>query len=161
MRRVFHKLQTFNIQTRLVVYYVTFAILTLGAVVYLAYDQAVHSLEATVEDKLSVIASLKIDNLNRWADEQQRNAVFLSNLPEMRSLAGQLLSPNSSEVVRDIARRELTKLLNVIVQRTADFQDIQILDMNGTIAVSLIPRLDGLSQAYQPFFKEGTSKTFT
>jgi PAS domain S-box-containing protein len=161
MRTVLHKLQTFNIQTRLVVYYITFAILTLGVVVYLAYNQAVHSLEATVEDKLSVIASLKIDGLNRWVDEQQRNAVFLANLPEMRSLAGQLLNPNSSKEVRDIARWELTKLLTVIVQRTADFQDIQILDMNGTIAVSLIPRLDGVSQADQPFFTEGTSKTFT
>src|SRR5689334_4973460 len=161
MRRVFHKLQTFNIQTRLVVYYATFAILTLGVVAYLSYNQAVHSLEDTVEDKLSVIASLKIDNLNRWVDEQQRNAVFLANLPEMRSLAGQLLNSNSSKEVRDIARGELTKLLTIIVQRTADFQDIQILDMNGTIAVSLIPGLNGISQADQPFFIQGISQTFT
>ncbi len=161
MLNLFHKLHRFKIQTRLVVYYITFAILTLGVVVYLAYHQAVRSLEATVEDKLRVISSLKIDNLNRWVDEQQRNAVFLANLPEMRSLSGQLLNSNSSKDMRDIARQELTELLTVIVQRTADFQDIQIVDMNGTIVTSLIPGLNGVSQADQPFFIEGISKTFT
>jgi PAS domain S-box-containing protein len=129
--------------------------------VYISYKQTIGSLEATVEDKLSVIAALKIDNLNRWVDDQQRNAVFLANLPELRSLSGQLLGPNASKEERDIARQELTTLLTVIVQRTADFQDIQIIDMNGKVAVSMIPGLNGVSQADQPFFTEGISKTFT
>src|SRR6266542_2291843 len=116
MRRLFTKPQRFKIQTKLVVYYITFALITLGAVVAISYTQAVNSLQATIDDKLSVIAGLKIDNLNHWIDE---------------------------------------------VQRTADFQDIQIIDMNGKIAISMIPAIIGASQTDQPFFMQGTSKTFT
>lgn len=142
-------------------YYTTFALITLSAVIYFSYTQAVKSLQATIEDKLGVIAELKMDNLNLWVDEQQRNAIFLASLPELRSLSGQLLDSNSSEADRAVAQRELTDLLTIIVQRTADFQDIQIIDMNGEIAVSMIPGVNGASQADEPFFIEGTSKTFT
>ncbi len=161
MRRLFAKLHRFNIQTKLVVYYTTFALITLGAVVIISYNQAVDSLESTVEDKLSVIAGLKINSLDHWVDEQQRNVVFLASLPELRFLSGQLLDSNSPEEERNAARAELTDLLTVIVQRTADFQDIQIIDMNGKIAVSMIPGINGTSQADQPFFIEGVSQTFT
>jgi len=161
MRPLASILRSFKIQTRLVVYYTTFALITLSAVIYFSYTQAVKSLRSTIEDKLGVIAELKMDNLDRWVDEQQRNAIFLASLPELRSLSGKLLSTHSSEDEVASASRELTHLLASMVQRTADFQDIQIIDLNGDIAVSMIPGMSGVSQADQPFFIEGTSKTFT
>ncbi|HSJ86712.1 MAG TPA: PAS domain S-box protein [Anaerolineales bacterium] len=161
MRRPLLRLSNFNIQTQLVVYYTIFALLAVGAVIYFSYAQAVKSLEATVEDKLSIIAKAKMDNLDRWVDEQQRNAVFLANLPELRSLSGRLLDPNSSTDNRNIAQQQLIDLLTIVVQRTSDFQDIQIVDLSGKIAVSTIPRNIGILQADQPFFREGSSKTFT
>lgn len=160
MRRFILPIRNLNIQTRLVVYYITFALFTVSVVIYFSYVQAVKSLQATVEDKLNVIAALKTENLNHWEDEQQRNAVFLANLPELRSLAGQLLNPMSPPTAKDIAHRQLTDLLKIIVQRTAYFQDIQILDLKGNVAVSLIPGLIGTSQADETYFKEGISKTF-
>ncbi|MGE5642496.1 MAG: cache domain-containing protein [Byssovorax cruenta] len=141
-------------------YYITFALITVSAVIYFSYVQAVKSLEATVEDKLSVIAELKVDNLDRWVAEQQRHAVFLANLPELRSLSGQLLDPNSAAAVRNAAQQQLIELLTIVMQRTADFQDIQIVDRSGKIVVSMIPGNIGMSQADQPFFREGSSKTF-
>jgi signal transduction histidine kinase/HAMP domain-containing protein len=150
-----------KIQTRLVIYYVTFAVITVGTVIYFAYTQATYSLQTTVEDKLNTVAELKKDSLNQWVDEQQRNIIFLSSLPELRSLSGKLLNPEWPLEDRIRARDELTKLLNIIVQRTADFQDIQIMDLKGHIVVSVIPALVGVSQEDQPFFLEGVNKTFT
>jgi PAS domain S-box-containing protein len=161
MRRSLLKLPNFNIQTQLVVYYITFALITVSAVIYFSYIQAAKSLEATVEDKLSVIAELKVDNLDRWVDEQQRNAVFLADLPELRSLSGELLDPNSSAEDRNTAQHRLRELLTIVAHRSADFQDIQIVDRSGEIVVSMIPRNIGVSQADQPFFQEGINKTFT
>lgn len=143
------------------IYYVTFAVITVAAVIYFAYTQAIQSLQNTVEDKLNTVAALKKDSLNQWVDEQTRNAVFLANLTELRSLSGQLLHPESSVPDRDLAHRELTNLLKVIVQRTDDFQDIQILNSEGEIVVSAIPQVIGKSQLGQPFFEQGRSKTFT
>lgn len=151
----------FKIQTRLVVYYITFAVITLGMVMFFAYTQAVQSLQATVEDKLHTVAELKTSSLSQWVDEQQRNAIFLANLPEMRSLSGSLLNSELPLEERIQARQELTELLQIIVQRTTDFQDIQILDTTGRVVVSMIPALVGISQEDQPFFTEGVSKTFT
>ena len=161
MRRLTSIFRRFNIQSRLVVYYTTFALITLSAVTYFSYTQAVKSLQSTIEDKLGVIAELKMDNLDRWVDEQESNAIFLASLPELRSLSGKLLNSDSPGVDRTSARRELTKLLTIIVQRTADIQDIQIIDLNGDVAVSMIAGINGISQADQPFFMEGVSKTFT
>lgn len=133
----------------------------IAAVTYFSYRQAMQSLRSTVEDKLGVIAELKMGNLIQWADEQQRNAVFFSSLPELRSLSGKLLNQESSETDRVEAHAQLAELLTIIVQRTADFQDIQILDTNGIVVVSTIPENTDLSQADQPFFLQGLSKTFT
>ena len=153
--------QSFKIQTRLVVYYTTFAVVTLATVIYFAYTQAVQSLQSTVEEKLSTIAELKQDSLNQWVDEQQRNAVFMASLPELRTLSGKLLDSDSSMQDREIAHAELAKLFNIIVQRTSDFQDIQITDLSGRIIVSAIPGTVGKSEADEPYFVEGLSKTFT
>jgi len=161
MQRFLPVFPRLKIQTKLIVYYVTFAVITVAAVIYFAYTQAVQSLQTTVEDKLNTVAELKKDGLSQWVDEQQRNAIFLANLPELRSLSGKLLSPESSLLNKDMARRELTKLLNIIVQRTADFQDIQIINTEGQIVVSVIPGVVGASQMEQPFFEQGLSRTFT
>jgi PAS domain S-box-containing protein len=154
-------LRSFKIQTRLVVYYISFALITLGAVTYSSYTQAARSIQFTIEDKLGVIAELKINNLDHWMEDQQRNAIFLASLPELRSLSGRLLDDSSPSVDKASAYHDLNQLLTIIVQRTADFQDIQIIDLSGNIVVSMIPELHGLSQADQPFFIEGRSKTFT
>jgi PAS domain S-box-containing protein len=150
-----------TIQSRLVVYYTSFALITLLTVIYFSYTQAVQSLRSSVDDKLSTVAALKIDSLHQWMDEQQRNAIFLGSLPELREMSGELLSAGFTENERSTAHDALKELLTIIVQRTADFQDIQIMDLKGNIVISLIPGLTGKSQADRPFFTQGLTKTFT
>jgi len=161
MQRLLSISPRLTIQTKLVVYYITFAVFTVAAFIYFAYTQAVQSLEVSVEDKLNTVAELKAESLNRWLEEQQRNAVFLANLTEIRSLSADLLNQDLPIRDRELAHRELTKLLKIIVQRTTDFQDIQILDMNGQIVVSMTTDAIGVSQRYKPFFIHGLDDTFT
>lgn len=161
MQQLLSIFQRLKIQTRLVLYYITFAAITVGAVMYFAYTQTTQSLQTTVEDKLSTVAELKENGLSQWLEERQRNAVFLAKLPELQSLSAELLNPKSSVQKQNMARHELMKLLNIIVQRTADFQDIQILDLNGKTVVSMRPEVVGTSQREQPFFIQGLTKTFT
>lgn len=150
-----------KIQTRLIAYYVAFAIATVASVTYFAYTQAAKSLRSTVEDKLHTVAGLKVDFLNRWVDEQRRNAIFLASLPELRKLSGILLNPESRPVDRSQAEEELTSLVTIIAQRTTDFQDVQIIDPQGVIVISAASLNAGQSQFGQPFFTEGQSQTFT
>ncbi len=161
MQRFFSNFRQLKIQTRLVIYYAAFAVVTVTAVIYFAYTQASQSLRTAVEARLNTVAGLKKDGLTQWMEEQQRDAVFLANLPELQSLAEQLLSPDASLQSRETARRELTNLLNITVQHTADFQDIQVIGTDGRIVISLIPDLVGASQSEQPFFVHGLRGTFT
>jgi hypothetical protein len=154
MRFLSARLRSFKIQTRLVFFYTIFALITVGVVIFFSYTQAVKSIQKTIEDELGVIAGLKMDNFDRWVEEQRQMAIFLADLPELRSFSGELLDVNSSEVDRAVARLELTDRLTIMVQRSEDFQDIQILDPHGIIAVSTIPNSIGLSgRQHRPFMR--------
>ncbi len=144
----------------MIAYYVIFALITVASVAYFAYTQAEQSLRSTVEDKLDTIAGLKAGFLNEWVDEQQRNAIFLASLPELRALSGILLNPESLPVARDHARDELTSLVTLIAQRATDFQDVQIIDQDGVIIISAAPSNVGKSQLEQPFFAQGQTTTY-
>lgn len=161
MLRLVSKHKGLSIQNRLFLYYTVFALLTVLPIIYFSYTYAVRSLRDTVDDKLATVATLKIDSLNQWLDEQQGNAIFLGSLPELRALAGRLLGEDSTTLEKAQAQAELQELLVIIVQRMDDFQDIQIIDTRGNIAVSILEGNIGKSQANQPFFLEGISKTFT
>jgi hypothetical protein len=139
MQKLLTRFQRPKIQTRLVIYYIIFAAVTVAAVTYFAYSLAVQSLRDAVEDKLTTVAELKKDSLDQWVDDQQRNAIFLASLPELRSLTGTFLNLEWSPEEQRQAQVQLTNLLRVIVQRTNDFQDIQIIDLNGSVVVSLRP----------------------
>src|SRR5215208_3249454 len=108
MHRVVEQFQRFKIQTQLVVYYIAFVLFTLSTLVYFSYKQAVTSIQTTTEDKLQLIAASKKDSLDRWVNDQQKNAIFLASLPDLRSLSGELLHPNSSIEEKDVADKELT-----------------------------------------------------
>jgi len=161
MHLLSEKLRSLKIQTRLVVFYTIFALITVGAVTYSSYVHTVNSLQKTVEDELGVIASLKMDNLDRWVDERQRDAIFLTDIPGFHLFVGQLLDIDSAQVDRESARRELTEIFTLMVRRTQDFQDIQVLNRQGTIVVSTIPDMVGGSQSDQPFFITGITRTST
>ncbi len=149
-----------KIQNRLVRYYIVFAVVTVLLVTSLTYIQAARSLRLTVEDKLNTIAGLKQDNLSRWVDDQQSTAIFLASLPSLRSYVGRILDAETLQQDRTSAKVGLTQLITLIAQRTADYRDIQVLDLNGNIILSVAPGNIGISQANQPFFEEGQEKTF-
>lgn len=161
MKKLPQRLQESKIQTRLITYYVIFAITTVVLVVYFAYSQAEESLRASVQDKLETVARLKVDFLNQWMDEHQNNAVLLASLPELRRLSGTVLDSSSSPADRNQATTELTRLVTVITQRATDFQDVQILDQDGRIVISTSSLNVGKSQSDQAFFTEGQTQIFT
>ena len=153
-------LQNPRIQTRLIAYYAVFAVSTVVLVTYLTYTQAVASLYLAVEDKLNTIASLKEENLTGWMDDKQNFAIFLSSLPDIRALSGMMLNPASPRPDQVSAQKELTTLVTLIAQRTIDYKDIQILDLEGNVKVSVSPKNIGVSQADQSYFIEGQKRTF-
>jgi PAS domain S-box-containing protein len=161
MNKLPEQFQEYKIQTRLILYYIVFAITTVAMVAYFAYSQAEKSLLSSVEDQLETVARLKVDFLNQWVDEQQSNAILLTSLPELRLLSGKVFDPGSSSAERRQAREELINLVTLIAQRSTDFEDVQILDQDGVIVISASLQNMGTSQFGQPFFHAAQTGSFT
>jgi signal transduction histidine kinase/DNA-binding response OmpR family regulator/HPt (histidine-containing phosphotransfer) domain-containing protein len=123
------------------------------------YVRATGDLTNAIYDRLGAVAAVKADAIDRWVDEQSRNVVFVSSMPGVGDDARTYLDPTAPADARQQAATELRNDLKTVVSKTADAEEIYILDLSGTIQLSTLAQDEGKSQASQPFFKGGASQT--
>jgi signal transduction histidine kinase len=133
------------------------ATVLVGAIVYY---QATQSLTAAAFERLSAVASLKEDSLNRWIDQQRLNLVFIAWQPDVQRHASLLLSPAAEESDRQAARGELADYLAFVVTRVADANELFILDLDGRVMLSTLPGHEGQDHSADLFFQKGMSATY-
>ncbi|MDD1703158.1 MAG: PAS domain-containing protein, partial [Methanoregula sp.] len=88
-----------------------------------------------------------------------QNVVMIAWIPGIRTQSGLLLSSPNASVKRDKAYAELSGFLPQVVSRTVYMDEISIIDLNGTIAVSTDTSDEGQSVAAEPYFSQGRSTT--
>ncbi|MBI2763236.1 MAG: response regulator [Chloroflexi bacterium] len=145
-----------SLRARLVAYFLllsTVTVLVVGAVVYV---RATGDLTNAIYDRLDAVAALKADALGRWIDEQSRNVVYVGSIPGFGDDARDFLDPAVGAGARDAAATRLRTDLATVVSQTADAEEIFILDLSGTIRLSTLAQDEGVSQANQTFFAEGS-----
>ena len=128
----------------------------LGASVYL---RASSDLTTAVFERLSAVAEVKADSIDRWIDEQRRNVAFIGAVPGFGDSAAVMLDPDASPADRIAAREAVDRTLAVAVRQVSDAAELLILDPAGTIVVSTRPEHEGQSEASQPYFQRGSSLT--
>ncbi len=130
--------------------------LVVGVVVYV---RATDDLTGSIYERLDAVVENKTASLNRWLDEQTRNAVLVGALPGFGDDARVFLDPASAATDRTTAEARLRETLDTMVTKTADAREIFILDLDGNIRLSTVPGLEGVAQADQPYFQRGVSHT--
>jgi signal transduction histidine kinase len=145
---------------RLVGYFLLLSLPTVALVAYVAYFQATDTLKQSVFDRLDAVASLKEDGLNRWVDDQRRDVVFIAWLPEVRTQAGSLLSQPGPSPVYQTAYDVLSEYLKFVVTSTSDSEELFILDLDGSVALSTDKTHEGQSRADELYFIQGKSSTY-
>ena len=148
-----------SLRARLVAYFLllsTVTVLVVGAVVYV---RATGDLTAGVYDRLDAVASVKADSLERWIDEQTRNVVYVGAIPGFGDDARTFLDPTAEPAAKGDAATRLRGDLKAIVSNTADAEEIFILDLDGKIRLSTLAEHEGMTQADQPYFTNGSSHT--
>ncbi|HEY3336359.1 MAG TPA: response regulator [Candidatus Limnocylindrales bacterium] len=148
-----------SLRARLVAYFLvlsTVTVVVVGAAVYL---RATADLTASVFDRLDAVAAIKVDALDRWIDEQSRNVVFVGVMPGVGDDARVFIDPATSPADRTAAERRLRQVLGTVVSRTADAEEIFVVDLDGVIRISTLPQHEGVSVADLPFFATGSSHT--
>jgi PAS domain S-box-containing protein len=148
-----------NLTARLVCSFLILSLLIVSLVGIIAYFQATASLTRSVDDRLDAVVTLKEDVLNNWIDDQTQNVVMIAGIPGIRKQSALLFSspPNSREGREAYA--ELSSFLPQVVSRTTYMDEIYIIGMNGTIAVSSDRAHEGQSVAADPYFLDGRSLT--
>jgi PAS domain S-box-containing protein len=148
-----------NLTARLICTFLIFSLLIVSLVGCIAYFQATQSLTRSVYDRLDAVATIKEDGLNNWVEDQTQNMVMIAGLPGIRKQSSLMLSSPNTSLERRQAYTELASFLHQVISRTIYTDEIFIIDMNGTIAVSSDTTHEGQSVATDPYFLEGRSKT--
>jgi len=154
---------------RLVLSFLVLSVLMVAIVGFVAYARAKDSLQGTVFDRLNAAAELKTDSLDRWIDEQRRNVVFVGGLLGGYE-TGDTVGDLNAEVERVVegvggpegqaAHDAVESVLAYAISKTADAQELLVLDLEGTIVESTVDEHEELSQADAPYFTQGSSNTY-
>jgi signal transduction histidine kinase/DNA-binding response OmpR family regulator len=134
----------------------TVTVVVVGAVVYV---RATGDLTESIYARLDAVAGIKADALDRWVDEQSRNVVFVGVVPGVGDDARTFLDEASTTADRSAAGDRLRTVLETVVSKTADAEEIYILDLDGTVRLSTLAVHEGASQARESFFTTGSSHT--
>ena len=148
-----------SLRARLVAYFLLLSTVTVVVVGGVVYVRATGDLTNSIYDRLDAVASIKADALTRWVDEQTRNVVYVGSIPGFGDDARDFLDPQTESAARDGASQRLRTDLATVVSKTADAEEIFILDLDGKIRLSTLTQDEGKSQASEAFFADGSSHT--
>jgi signal transduction histidine kinase/ActR/RegA family two-component response regulator len=148
-----------SLRARLVASFLVVSAITVVVVGALVYVRATDDLTASVYDRLDAVAGIKADALERWIDEQTRNALILGVIPGVGDDTRDLLDPATARATAADAEARLRTLLATIVSQTADAEEIFLVDLAGTVRLSTFAGHEGASVAAEPFFTTGSART--
>ncbi|MDO9324876.1 MAG: hypothetical protein Q7T80_07960, partial [Methanoregula sp.] len=149
-----------SLTARLICSFLLLSLLIVSLVGLIAYFQATQTLTNSVYDRLNAVATLKEDGLNTWVADQTQNVVMIACLPNVRTQAATVLSLPDSSPEKKQAYDGLSDFLNQVITRTSYTDELYLVDMNGTIAISSDKTHEGQSVAAARYFLEGKSNTF-
>ncbi|WP_413167378.1 ATP-binding protein [Capilliphycus salinus ALCB114379] len=110
---------------------------------FIAFSQAKTSLKQSVFERLSAAASLKEQELNRWARDQSLTVLSLAQLPEIRTQAEVLLKNNDERESLAVLQDNFT----AFITHQTGLKEIFLLSRSGRVLVSTNPSQIGL---YKP-----------
>lgn len=149
-----------SLTARLICSFLLLSLLIVSLVGLIAYFQATQTITDSVYDRLNAVATLKENGLDNWVDDQTQNVVMIAWLPDVRMQAGILMSSPDSSPEKKLAYNGLSDFLNLVITKTSYTDELCLIDMNGTIAISSDKTREGQSVATAPYFLEGRSSTF-
>ncbi|MBA3532642.1 MAG: EAL domain-containing protein [Ardenticatenales bacterium] len=152
---------TKSLMARLVSYFLLLSLLTVCLLGTVAYVRAIQAITQLVFDRLSVAATLKAEELNRWVGDQSQEVLFIARRPEVRDPIRVMLSHPKDGPTYETAYAELSSYLTSIVASRPDLGEITILDNEGgQILISTDKSHEGQYRVRDSYFVEGRWRTF-
>ena len=152
-----------SLRARLVTYFLVLAGVTVSVLVVLVNVRATDDLRAAVGDRLATAATFRGEAIERWLDEQRRNVLFLSGLLGQDAegtdpLRTVLLDEGSTAEVM-AAADDISANLDYFLAGSPDVEELIVLDRAGRVRMSTVDAHVGQSQADEPYFEGGSTRT--
>jgi len=148
--------------TRLTSYFLLLTILAGGLTVYITFTCVKEALKQSAFDRLTAVAALKENELNRWIERQHQLIMLFANLEEVRFHTQTLLAHEKSTAIYQTAYEKLRQLL--VAATTVinpELEEIFILqDIDGAIILSTQQHHEGRSCRQETYFTRGQQQSF-
>jgi signal transduction histidine kinase/DNA-binding response OmpR family regulator len=144
-----------NLMARLVGYFLFLSLVSVILMGYLVYIQATDALKNSVFERLEAIGAFKADTLKRWIEDQRVNVHLLAWLPDVRTQTEILHNDEHSISEYQSAYQRLSEYLRFVASRTADTEELFILNSKGHITFSTDKTNEGWSRSSFPYFSKG------
>ncbi len=145
-----------HLTTRLSGYFLLLSLVSVGITGVVTFNRAQVSLQKSAFDQLSVAATLKENEINRWFEDQQRIFLSVAHLPIVQSQSRVLLDTQASQRDRATAHALLAKYLTSIDADRGSFTEVSILDRSDHVIASTRQAREGQyeSSADLTYFEE-------
>ena len=132
-----------SLTTKVANYFLLLSLITVGIVGSVAYFRARNALRAAAFARLSVAATLKETEINRWFEEQQRDFLLTTQLPDIQTNLKIMLDRTIETEDDRIAYGNLHQYLLEVVKIKPNLREIFILDRSNKIILSTNKQREG------------------
>ncbi|MEM1256672.1 MAG: ATP-binding protein [Cyanobacteria bacterium P01_H01_bin.21] len=106
---------------------------------YFTFIQARETLKQSVIERLTTVAALKEDDLNRWLLDRRDTLLSLNQLTEVNASATALLRHNKETPEHQSASQQLQRLLGEFIHNRSDFREVLVISNGGRVLMSTDP----------------------
>ncbi len=131
---------------QIVRYFLLLSLVTVGVISAVAYLHSRNAIKQALFDRLTLTATLKEDELNRWIEDQREEMLAISNLPEVQSSVATLVTSEDGDEVA-AAEAYLQNLMGAIAGQHSSLSEILVLSPGGQVLLSTTPASEGNFEA--------------
>ena len=135
--------------SKLVIYYSLLSLITIASVAIAAYTLSKNALQESVFERLTVAASIKEDDIERWFRTQHQDILLTAKLPEVNRQSKLLLQDDSAKksLEYQAAYGAIEQYFTDLSQIKTNLTEISLLTNGGIVVFSTNKTLEG---KYQP-----------
>lgn len=136
------KLPHLSLTTKIANYFLLLALISVGIVGGVAYFNARNALKQAAFERLRIGATLKQQEISRWFEDQQRNFLQTTQMPDVQYNLDLLLNSQSDRDQQE-AYQVLTQYLTQASKIKPSLREIFVLDRNSKIILSTNSKREG------------------
>ncbi|NJR25078.1 MAG: sensor protein [Richelia sp. CSU_2_1] len=154
------KFKRASLTVKLSTVFLLVSLATVTVVGYFAWARTKNELKRLAFNQLSIAATLKEGELDRWFDDQRRIFMLINNSSEFQTSTQKLLTQTPSKQEYQTAHTALRQYLQQAAELQPNLQEIFLLNNSGQIIVSTNKLREGSYETTSNFTQLGNNNEF-